>query len=232
MLALSLTWCLSHAQTAVDSVAEGRRLAEMTIERMGGVDRWTETRYLVWENFGERHFWDKWTGDFRWEEDSLVAIMNINSKEGRFWVGGVEVEDPEEVESRLSQVYARWVNNSYWVIMPYKLLDPGVNLVYMGEQETNSGQMADVIEMTFEEVGLTPQNKYHVFIDQSTGMVCQWSHWTDRADPEPRFTLPWSEWKEYNGVMLSTGRGADWADIAFVDTPEKLPPGIFQDISY
>lgn len=220
------------AQSAHQVDPRAKELAEETLEHMGGTEEWRETRYLVWENFGQRHYWDKRTGDFRWERDSLTAILNIHSMEGRYWIDGQEVTDPEELAERLENVYARWVNNSYWFIMPYKLLDPGVNLRYMGEDTTATGQRADVLELTFDNVGLTPYNKYHVYIDKQSGLVSQWTHWRHRDDPEPRFTLPWTEWREYGGVMLSTGRGSDRADIKNVAVPDELPEGIFEGLVY
>lgn len=222
----------AQSGTQADSERKARQLAEATLDEMGGAERWNDTRYLVWENFGERHYWDKWTGDFRWEDDSLTAIMNIHSMEGRFWIDGVEITDDEELAKRLEHVYARWVNNSYWLIMPYKMLDPGVHLRYMGEDTTQSAGMADVIEMTFDHVGLTPENKYMVYIDKESGLVSQWSWWRQRDNPEPNFTRPWTNWKDYNGIMMSTGRGEERVDIAYLDVPEELPRGIFDGLDY
>jgi len=204
-------------------------LAEATLEAMGGAQQWDQTRYIVWENFGQKHWWDKWTGDFRWEREGDVAIVNLHSMNGRYWADGSEITDQGELESRLMRVYSRWVNNSYWLLMPYKLLDPGVDLAYMGEDSTMTGQFADVLELTFDDVGLTPYNKYRVYIDKESGYVCQWTHWRSARDEEPRFTLPWTDWSEYNGIMLSTGRGGN-SDIETVEVPETLPTGIFSSL--
>ncbi|MEZ5331564.1 MAG: hypothetical protein R2991_05830 [Thermoanaerobaculia bacterium] len=48
--------------------------------------------------------------------------------------------------------------------MPYKLEDPGVTLHYLGERPMLDGRPAEVLELTFEGVGRTPQNKYHVYV--------------------------------------------------------------------
>jgi len=116
--------------------------------------------------------------------------------------------------------------------MPYKLLDPGVNLKYIGEDSTQDGQMADVLELTFENVGLTPNNRYGVYIDKETGLVCQWAYYRDREDAEPRFTLPWTDWKEYSGIMLSTGRGGGRQAVTGLEVPDELPEGLFAGLEY
>lgn len=230
ILALALTSSSIAQEIVTDNAVKEPKAVEIataTLERMGGAEKWDATRYLVWDSFGQRHYWDKWTGDFRWERDSLTVVMNILTMEGRAWINGRAVEAGEELDGRLTDVYGRWVNNMYWLAMPYKLLDPGVNLKYIGEDSTQSGQMADVLELTFENVGLTPNNRYDVYIDKESGLVCQWSHYRNREDEEPLFTRPWTDWKEYNGIMLSTGRGGGRQTVTMLDVPDELPPEIF-----
>lgn len=211
------------------SDAKARRLAEATIDQMGGLDDWNEHRYLVWDIFGEKHYWDKWSGDFRWESDSLLVLMNIQTKDGRVWIEGDEVVDPQKKKELLDEAYARWVNNSYWLLMPYKLLDPGVNLRYVGVDTSQAGQISDVIEVTFDNVGLTPNNRYRVFIDKKTGMVCQWAYYRNREDKEPGFVRPWTDWKEYNDMWMATGRGDPAHNVTNLALPDKLPKSVFTD---
>jgi hypothetical protein len=64
-----------------------------------------------------------------------------------------------------------------------------------------------MLVLTFTDVGDTPDNKYDVYVDRETGLVTQWSFYRTAADPEPRFTLPWNGWANYDGIMLATGRG-------------------------
>lgn len=209
--------------------AQARRVAEKTIEAMGGMDAWNDHRYLVWDIFGETHYWDKWEGDFRWEADSLIVLMNVQSKDGDAWIDGVKVEDKARLKEILDRAYARWINNSYWLIMPFKLLDPGVHLRHMGVDTSEAGQVSDVVELTFDDVGLTPQNKYHVYVDRQSGMICQWEYYRDRGDAEPSIVSPWNEWKEIDGVWMSTGRGSEGRAVSNLSLPEDLPRSVFID---
>lgn len=204
-------------------------IAKKTIEAMGGMDEWNDRRYLVWDIFGETHYWDKWNGDFRWEADSLTVLMNIQSKSGDAWINGDKVDDPERRQEILDRGYARWVNNSYWLIMPYKLLDPGVALRYVGTDTSQAGQVSDVIELTFDNVGITPNNKYHVFVDRKSRMVCQWAYFEDKGNEEPGMVTPWNEWKEYDGIWMSTGRGSERRAVTKLALPDELPRSVFTD---
>ena len=206
-------------ETTTDPV---RALAESVLERMGGREAWERTRYVHWMFFGQReHWWDKHTGDARIEGDDLVLVLNVRTKEGRAWRGGEEVVDPGELARLLDRGIAWWVNDSYWMFMPYKLLDPGARLRDLGPGTMADGRTARVLELTFDGVGLTPDNKYEVFIGDETGLVEQWSFYLNAADEEPRFTGPWSGWERFGAILLATsrGRGYDWAISVHDDLP-------------
>ena len=213
---------------AADSDPRAVALAESVLGRMGGRPAWEQTRFLRWRFFGRRlHHWDRWTGDVRIESDTRLVLMNIHRKTGRVWEDGVELTDTAAREQALEDGYAWWVNDSYWLIMPYKLLDPGVALRYRGASTLPDGRPAELITLTFDEdTGLTPRNRYDVWIGSETGLVEQWAFYTDARDAEPRFTLPWSDWKSFGKILLATSRGrdADWEIAA----PESLPRSVFE----
>ncbi|CAN0556155.1 unnamed protein product, partial [Laminaria digitata] len=154
------------------SDARAIEIADAVMQSMGGRKNWDNTRYLSW-GFGRgEQIWDKWSGEFRYQQDSLVVLMNVNSKEGRAWADGEEIADKDDV---LAGAYRAWVNSGYWFMMPYKLKDSGVTLKYVGESTTEDERPAEMLQLTFESVGLTPQNKYHVYVDKETMLVSQWS---------------------------------------------------------
>jgi hypothetical protein len=197
---------------AAGSDAKAIELADRAMEAMGGRKAWDDTRYLAWKFFapqpaGRTHVWDKWTGNLRYQAGSTLTLMNINTKQGSVWKDGQKVADPAELAKLLQQGYEAWVNDSYWMFMPYKLKDSGVTLKYKGEGTTDDGKAADVLQLTFKGVGVTPQNKYDVWVDKSSGMVTQWAYYLNATDPEPKFKTPWANWSRHGKVMLSGDRG-------------------------
>lgn len=219
-----------------DSDPEAVKIAESVLESMGGSDRWAATRCLRWRFFGRRlHYWDRRSGDIRIEspasEDGqrpeLLVLMNIHTKKGRVWEDGSEVLEPGPLAEQLDLGHQWWVNDSYWMFMPYKLLDPGVTLKYRGERALEDGRTADVLELTFDEgIGYTPQNKYEVDVVRDSGLIERWSFFAEATDPEPRFVLPWEGWQRFGGILLATGhgKGLDW-EIAVYD---ELPRSVFE----
>ena len=224
-LALLAATGAALAAAPTQSDPEAVEIAESVMERMGGKEAWDATRYVRWRFFDRRlHYWDKWTGDIRIESEDAVTLMNINTKEGRVWQGGEEITDATALQEALDRGYRAWINDSYWLFMPYKLLDPGVTLRYMGEDMMADDREADVLELTFDNVGVTPQNRYLVYVARDSGLVEQWSYFQNREDSEPGFTLPWTGWQQFGEIMLSTdrGRGFDWNIAVYDNVPALL----------
>lgn len=203
------------------------RIADEVMKALGGRSAWDQTRYLTWNFFGRRtHVWDKYSGDLRFENEGAVVLMNLNTKKGRVWKSGQEVKDPAELEKALYDAESAWINDSYWVFMPYKLKDSGVTLKYLGKGKTEAGDSADVLELTFEAVGRTPQNKYHVFVDDHSRLVTQWNYYANASDPEPAFKIPWLNWERHGQILLSADRGErKHQNLAVLDS---VPGAVFQ----
>ncbi|MCA9726616.1 MAG: hypothetical protein R3E12_04815 [Candidatus Eisenbacteria bacterium] len=203
------------------------RVAAQVMDAMGGQKAWNDTRYLSWKFMGNRqHYWDKWTNDVRIESNDVVILLNLDTKLGSVQKAGEQIVDGDAIQNYLERGYAWWVNDSYWMFMPYKLRDPGVDLVYGGEQVLSDGRPADVLTMMFESVGLTPRNKYDVYVDRESHLVVQWSYYKDRDDPEPQFTAPWGGWQQFGKIKLATqhGRGQDWQ----IHVYDSLPRTVFE----
>ena len=207
-------------------------IAQATVRAMGGWEALDATRFVSWKFFGRRqHYWDRHTGDIRIESErdgvTTVILMNIHSREGRVFRDGVELQG-DELAEMLGSGHQVWVNDSYWMFMPYKLLDPGVTLGYVGERATAEGNEAWVLDLTFGEgVGYTPGNRYHVYVGKDSGLVEQWDFYADASAAEPNFAGPWKAWETFGRIKLATnhGRDADW-EIAVHDA---FPEGLLTD---
>jgi hypothetical protein len=205
---------------------EAIEVADRVMEALGGRNNWDQTRFIQWRFFGRRlHVWDKYTGRLRFEEGSQLVLMDVETKQGRVWNERREVTDTEAVKEALEKAYRAWINDSYWMFMPYKLKDTGVTLTYVGEGKTNEGQKSLVLQLTFAEVGVTPENKYHVYVDPTTNRVIQWDFFRNAEDEEPRLSTPWKNWQTYGNILLSDDRGErKHSDIAVYD---DLPNAVF-----
>lgn len=211
-------------------------IADRVMETMGGRAAWDQTRYITWTFFGRRrHLWDKHAKRVRIEGigsatgEPYVMLLDLDTGKGRAWSGGREVEG-DDLGSMLTAGMGAWINDSYWLVMPYKLKDTGVTLGYFGEGKTEAGNDADILSLTFEGVGVTPENKYRVWVGRESGLVEQWAFFPTAADPVPAFINPWTDWRRYGGIMLSGGRGTmrgqRW-QLSGIAVLEEVPETVF-----
>ena len=205
-------------------------IADEVMEAMGGRKNWDDTRYMFWNFFGARTLlWDKLTGDVRIDflnQDQQIMV-NEKTMEGAIWIGGVKMENPDSVAFYMERGKSIWINDSYWLVMPFKLKDSGVLLSYVGKDTTEAGENSDVIRLTFEGVGKTPENAYNVWVSEEDKFVKQWAWYVNAGDTVARFTRPWDNYQKMGGIMLSDERGN--RDLSDVKVLESVPEGIFED---
>lgn len=226
-LLLSLL-CFSSYANEYTHDQKSAKIANQTLAAMGGRDNYDQLRFVSWNFFGKRfHIWDKHTGDIRIEfGENLddVLVMNIHTKQGQWWQQGQLVSDLAELRKKLNWGYRVWINDSYWLVMPFKLHDPGVNLTYAREDKSLTGQPVDVLTMTFNDVGVTPDNKYELFIDKQTQLISEFAFYKTVETEKPRFRMPWANYKAYGEVLLADNRGKN--SVAPVNVYQKLGAGV------
>jgi hypothetical protein len=247
----SVAPALGSPSVAEPALPTAEQVAARLEQAMGG-QAFAAARVLrfTWavERDGERavaydHSWDRWTGDYRLagtDNESgrpWLALFNLESRSGRVWLGGEELVG-EALAERLDRAYARFINDSYWLLMPWKWLDPGVHLAYVGTDEVD-GESCDVVELTFgENVGLTSNDRYRGYVSRTSGLMTRWSYVLQNDDftsgeGEPT-TWNWTQWAQTEqGVWFSTRktRLGDGPSVAIVfpsvelietPTPEQL----------
>lgn len=226
------------AATAPAPDPRAAAVADQVMEALGGQKNWNNTHFLRFDFavdvkgkpvMSRSHWWDKWTGRYRVEGktkegDPWVVLMNLNTKDGSAWLKGKPLEGDEK-KKYLEKGYAVWVNDTYWLLMPYKMKDQGVHLALAGEAKEN-GRTYDKLQLSFENVGLTPKDRYWAWVNRDTHMVDRWEYiLQDQKGPASRFE--WSGWKKMGNVMLAPERmnAKEQERIYFpvLDVPQSLP---------
>ncbi len=212
-----------------ESDAKAIEIADSVMTAMGGWKNWSDTRYIKWNFFGRRTLlWDKLAGNVRIEvpADSLQLLVNVQTKEGKAMEKGMEVSDSTRLKELMQQAYKIWVNDSYWLVMPFKLKDSGVTLKYIGEGVSQDEKEAEVLQLTFNEVGVTPENKYLVSVDKASNLVSEWSFYAKASDDTARFTTPWKDYQPHGKILLSGDRGKN--KLSDIEVFEEIPAGVFE----
>lgn len=203
-------------------------LADQVMNSMGGRQKWDNTNVIYWNFLGSRTLlWDKQNNRVRIDIPSreLAIALNMDDMTGRVWKSGEELTAQDSLTKYLEQGRRMWINDSYWLVMPFKLKDSGVTLKYLREDITMAGEKADVLGLTFEGVGVTPQNGYEVWVDMDDRLVRQWAYYSDASQEEANFVLPWTDYKSYDGLLLSGERGD--RDLTEIKVMKQVPKGAF-----
>lgn len=226
---------------AADSDPRAVEVAEGLLEALGGQEAWNDTRYVTFGFAGRRdHVWDKHTGRHRLEGETregehYVVIHDVDDRgegPGIVFVEGEEATGEAKAEY-LRNAYAAWINDTYWLAMPYKLLDPGVTLAYEGE-ESFRGATYDVVKLSFDDVGLTPGDRYWAYVNRDTGLMDRWAYHLQSMEPDAEPTAwDWVGWERHGDVLLSPTRKQVGGDeervlsLAPIGVPETIPEGTF-----
>jgi hypothetical protein len=152
--------------------------------------------------------WDRTSGEYRVsgvdkEGRHFTVVMNVYSREGKAWVDGKPVADSKEW---LDRGYKRFINDTYWLLMGFKLQDPGVHLAAAGSRQEGD-RIFDVVKLTFDHVGLTPGDQYWAWVNRDTGMLEKWEMLLEGSKPDEKPTVVlFHDYARHGGLLLSTRR--------------------------
>ena len=126
-----------------------------------------------------------------------------------FWVklDGQEISDSAAIASA---TFTR-KTNFYWFAMMQKLLDPGINYEYLG-QESVDGKMYDLVKITFSAADDVATDIYQLYINPKTHLVDQFLFTVvskNVTDP----ILMRVTYENIDGILLTTLRKytkSDW----------------------
>ncbi|MEE8184747.1 MAG: hypothetical protein V3T95_05525 [Acidobacteriota bacterium] len=208
-------------------------IARATYESMGGEEGFEKAALITFRFVVEKdgipssdyeHVWDRKTGRYRLsgtqkDGKGFIAFFNVNDfsagkPDQDVYISGRRLDDFESA-NHLNWMYGRFINDTYWILMPAKLLDPGVILKYEGESTDSNGQIHDIILASFQEgTGLTWQDRYWVYINRETHLMDRWEYiLMGSPEDEPRGVATWTEWTQHGALVLSTVR--DFPDKPF-----------------
>jgi len=158
---------------------------DQMIAALGGAAAWDQAKQIRWSQKYYRdgklvawfkHSWDRWNGRHRFEEINIASLEEAE-REGR--PGDVQVTvamydlfdhdgkgfatfDGQQVDTSsrdriVANAYRNWQADSYRLLVPYKMKDPGVVLALEPPRQPQGGLCdpgCDVVKVTFApEVG-------------------------------------------------------------------------------
>ncbi len=157
-------------------------------------EAWDSTAYVGWTFNGDRHFlWDKRKNrlEVRWD-GKRVLLKTKEGPKGVAFQKGKEL-DSTETRSLINKGWSMFCNDSFWLIAPAKVFDPGTE-----RRIVNSDSHKDRLLVTYKKGGVTPGDSYlWEFNDQ--GLPQGFRMWVSII-PVGGLSATWEDWE-----TLSTG---------------------------
>lgn len=181
-----------------------------TPDELDGLPRYLRFDFLL--SFNENEFifsenlWDRETDRYRtrfraiYLEGSFDGLVDMKSGTTSVFKDGQALDDPDMVREASYRAF----NDTYWLVSPFKLADPGTNLAPMPETP-------GAFHLTFGDgVGQTPRDQFWVYLDPETGMWDYWAYFLESMEGEPSrdqaAVWKWEDWEDFGGVKLARTR--------------------------
>lgn len=131
---------------------------------------------------GHSYVWDKANNQVTVSWDNNEIFLNLN-------------EPPEEYSTIQYEAYEYFLNDSFWLIAPFKVRDDGV---MRSTVQVDGGRG---LLVTYTSGGVTPGDSYLWIIDED-GFPKAWKLWTSNV-PLGGLKIGWGGWVQKNGVWFS-----------------------------
>lgn len=194
-IAASLPFLLLTANlVSADQGDQAAQQLATDVWKASGGENWAKVKALKFTFVVEQDGKQVAAAEHHWDVAAGTDHVKWKDKEAT-----VNLASPGQDE--LSKAaYARWVNDSYWLLAPLKVLDPGVKVAYEGPKEMD-GAACESLRLTFQQVGLTPGDQYVLYIDLETKLVRAWDY---VPEGEPLMHGTWENFQDFGGLKLAT----------------------------
>ncbi|MTI23302.1 hypothetical protein E1176_19895 [Fulvivirga sp. RKSG066] len=174
--------------------ARAEYLAEKMLKNLN-YEAWQDLNAIAWSYpLGHHFIWDKKANLVEATWDDKRVIFSPETKEGKVYIEGEE--QTEEIEEHISKAFEYFANDSFWLIAPYKVTDPGTKRSVVDYE----GKEALLVQYT--SGGVTPGDSYLWILDDK-GRPTAWKFWVDIL-PIGGLKFSWENWVNVEGAQIST----------------------------
>jgi len=200
----------------------GDKVAHDMVNALGGMDAYRRLKHVefdfVVEIMGREvtrrtHAWDPSRNlsyvRFENKGEVLEVYQHLHQpqlKDASKGRAGVVFADGKQLPQTdignvVDEAYAMWINDTYWLVAPYKVFDAGVQRAYVDGK----------LRLSFDSVGLTPGDVYLFAVDDD-GRPKMWSFFLESgSSADVAYQTPVS----VDGVTFYLDRDASFGHISF-----------------
>lgn len=158
-------------------------------------EAWKDLPAIAWSYpMGHDYIWDKKANLVQVSWEDYRVLLNPETRKGEAYKNGERIT--EEEQKIISKAFEYYANDSFWLIAPYKVKDPGtVRKVVNYEGE-------DALLVQYTSGGVTPGDAYLWLFDEM-GYPYAWKFWV-QIIPVGGIKYSWEHWEDVQGAKIAT----------------------------
>jgi hypothetical protein len=180
--------------------------------KASGGDNWSKIKEIDFNFVVEQDGKALFTAAHRWNLMAGTDAVKWKDKQGKDHDVTANLAKPA-TEGEEKDAYARWVNDSYWLLAPLKIRDQGVKVEAGGPKDMGGATM-ETINLSFDNVGLTPTDRYVLYVDPQTKMPKAWDYIPASGTG---MQATWEKYQNFGGLNLATEHNFNGKTIRFTD---------------
>lgn len=173
---------------------------QLAEEMLSALDKpgFDSINYIKWDFAGRNQYvWDKQDNDARVTMGEEIVFLDLDEITGKAFSKGIEIVGPDKGEM-IQKAWTNWCNDSFWLIAPYKVFDPGTTRSIVNLENGGKGLL-----ITYESGGVTPGDSY-LWILNEENIPVKWKMWVSNI-PWGGAVSTWENWTTvYSGAKIAT----------------------------
>lgn len=198
LIASILAFTILPLGAAENAAEKGRQLATEIWKASGG-ENWEKVREIQFTFAVEQEGKALFSAQHVWNVAAGMDEVKWQDKQGKDHQVTADLNVPPSDEEGKT-AYSRWVNDSYWLLAPLKLLDRGVQVEAEGLKD-RKGVACETLRLKFDKVGLTPTDQYVLYVDPKTKLVVAWDYVPASG---AGMQATWEKYETFGGLKLAT----------------------------
>jgi hypothetical protein len=199
------------APAADQSADKGQQIA-LDLWKASGGENWAKVKELHFTFAVEQEGKPLFSAEHVWNVAAGTDLVKWKDKQGKDHQVTANLTAPGSDDDGKA-AYARWVNDSYWLMAPLKVRDQGVQVEAGGEKDLN-GVTCETIRLKFDKVGLTPTDQYVFYVDPKTKLPVAWDYIPASGEG---MQATWEKFQSFGGLNLATEHNFNGKTIKLKD---------------